>query len=57
MKRKNLPLLIIMYLTTIAIFRKYPESHICSFFIGTSCALTVVFFIYMIKKKINHDTK
>lgn len=57
MKKLFLVLIMIAYLLTIIILRKYPENHICSFLIGLSCALTVVFYIYMINIKNQHLKK
>lgn len=57
MKKIFIFLMMIIYLITIIIFREYRESHICSFLIGASCALTVVFFMYLVDKKQNLKNK
>lgn len=56
--KKIIPVLsTFIYLVVLMVLRKYPENHIYSFLTGIFCALTVVFFMYMIDKKQNLKNK
>lgn len=57
MKKIILVLSVFMYLVILTILREYPENHICSFLTGIFCALTVVFFMYLVDKKQNLKNK